>query len=161
MSPFTNMSKKLPFSMRLMARPQRPPTAKRRFLPWLDQMENRTLLSTLTVMNNHDSGAGSLRADIAAATSGDTIAFADGLRGQTITLTTGELDITTSLNIDGPGAEPAIRQWRRQWPCLRHQPKRNRDHRVLDDHRRQNGRRQRGRHPCMEAASVEGSDRSP
>ncbi len=104
MSPFTNMSKKLPFSMRLMARPQRPPTAKRRFLPWLDQMENRTLLSTLTVMNNHDSGAGSLRADIAAATSGDTIAFANALRGQTITLTTGQLDITTNLKIDGRGA---------------------------------------------------------
>ena len=47
---------------------------------------------------------GSLRAEIAAAHSGDTIAFAYGLRGQTITLTTGELDITTSLKIDGPGA---------------------------------------------------------
>ncbi len=104
MSPLTNMSKKLQFSMRLVARPKRRRTSKRRFLPWLDQMENRTLLSTLTVMNNQDSGAGSLRADIAAAKRGDTIAFAAGLRGQTIVLTTGELDITTSLNIDGPGA---------------------------------------------------------
>ena len=66
-------------------------------------MEDRTLLSTLTVTNNNDSGSGSLRAAIAAAASGDTIKFASSLKGQTITLTTGELDITTSLTIDGPG----------------------------------------------------------
>jgi hypothetical protein len=104
MSPFTNMSKKLPLPMRIVTRPQLPRAPRRRFLPRLDLMEDRTLLSTLTVMNNHDSGSGSLRADIAAAHSGDTIAFAYGLRGQTITLTTGELDITTSLQINGLGA---------------------------------------------------------
>jgi hypothetical protein len=38
------------------------------FLPLVDLMEDRTLLSTLTVMNNNDSGSGSLRATIAAAT---------------------------------------------------------------------------------------------
>jgi len=38
-------------------------------------MEDRTLLSTLTVMNNKDSGSGSFRAAIAAATSGETINF--------------------------------------------------------------------------------------
>ena len=38
-----------------------------RFLPRVDLMEDRTLLSTLTVTNNHDSGTGSLRAEIAAA----------------------------------------------------------------------------------------------
>ena len=70
----------------------------------VDVMEDRTLLSTLLVMNNQDSGSGSLRAEIGAAHSGDTIAFASGLRGETITLSTGELDVTTSLNIDGRGA---------------------------------------------------------
>jgi hypothetical protein len=104
MSSFTNMSKSLPFSVRLVARPQGRRTSNRRFLPWLDPMENRTLLSTLTVMNNQDSGSGSLRAEIAAAHSGDTIAFAYALKGQTIALTTGELDITTSLKISGLGA---------------------------------------------------------
>jgi hypothetical protein len=73
-------------------------------------MEDRTLLSTLTVMNNHDSGPGSLRATIAAAASGDTIKFASSLKGQTIALTTGELDITTSLDIDGPA--PGRTRWR-------------------------------------------------
>ena len=40
-------------------------------------------------MNNADSGAGSLRATIAAADNGDTINFASSLSGQTITLTSG------------------------------------------------------------------------
>src|SRR5215472_7882929 len=77
---------------------------KWRFLPRLDRMEDRTLLSTVTVLNNHDSGPGSLRAAIAAASSGQTINFAPSLDGQTITLTSGELDITRSLDIEGPGA---------------------------------------------------------
>ncbi len=51
-----------------------------------------------------DSGAGSLRQAIADADSGDTITFAHSLRGQTITLTSGALDVTKSLDIDGPGA---------------------------------------------------------
>jgi hypothetical protein len=55
-------------------------------------------------MNNLDSGAGSLRADIAAAQSGDTIVFAPSLNGRTITLTSGELSITKGLTIQGPGA---------------------------------------------------------
>jgi hypothetical protein len=62
------------------------------------------LLSTLTVTNNDDSGPGSLRAAIAAASSGETINFAPSLDGQTITLTSGELDIARSLDIEGPGA---------------------------------------------------------
>src|SRR5215471_17266 len=77
---------------------------KWRFLPRLDRMEDRTLLSTVTVLNNHDSGPGSLRAAAAAASSGDTINFANNLTGQTIKLTGGELAITKSLEIDGPGA---------------------------------------------------------
>jgi hypothetical protein len=61
-------------------------------------------LSTLTVTNSKDSGKGSLRAEIAAAQSGDTIVFSPPLDGKTITLTTGELDLTKNLTIQGPGA---------------------------------------------------------
>jgi hypothetical protein len=66
-------------------------------------LEGRSLPSTLTVMTTADSGPGSLRADIAAAQSGDTINFDPGLNGQTITLTSGELAISKSLTIEGPG----------------------------------------------------------
>ena len=57
----------------------------------------RDLLSTLTVTNILDSGAGSLRAEIAAARAGDTIVFAPILDGQTITLTSGELDVACRI----------------------------------------------------------------
>jgi hypothetical protein len=79
------------------------PTASR-FRPRLEALEDRWLPSTLTVLNNLDSGAGSLRADIAAAQSGDTIVFAPSLNGQTITLTSGTLSITKGMTIQGPGA---------------------------------------------------------
>src|SRR5437016_4266452 len=75
------------------------------FVPRLENLEDRTILSTLTVLNNHDSGAGSLRAAIAGAHSGDTIVFDPGLNGQTIALTSDELAIKTSLDIEGPGAD--------------------------------------------------------
>ncbi len=61
----------------------------------------------ISVTNTNDSGAGSLRAVIAAATGGDTIQFDPSLNGKTITLTSGELDITDAakpLYIVGPGA---------------------------------------------------------
>jgi predicted outer membrane repeat protein len=67
-------------------------------------LENRWVPSTLTVINTNDSGAGSLRAAIAAAHNGDTINVAPSLDGQTITLTTGELLIKQNLTIAGPGA---------------------------------------------------------
>jgi hypothetical protein len=72
-------------------------------------LEARDCPSTLTVTNNLDTGArgdGSLRGEIAAANSGDTIAFASSLKGQTITLsaTNGELQIARNLTIQGPGA---------------------------------------------------------
>ncbi len=55
------------------------------------------------VNNNDDSGAGSLRAVIAAVCAGSTITFAPSVRG-TINLTSGELLIDKSLTISGPGA---------------------------------------------------------
>src|SRR5262245_44987171 len=73
----------------------------------LEALEDRTVPSTLTVTNNLDTGAvgdGSLRGEIAAAQSGDVLNFAPTLLGQTITLTGGELAITKSLDIEGPGA---------------------------------------------------------
>src|SRR6516165_12813270 len=48
------------------------PTAPR-FQPRLEALEDRWLLSTLTVTNNLDSGPGSLRAEIALAQNNDTI----------------------------------------------------------------------------------------
>jgi hypothetical protein len=75
-----------------------------RFRPRLEALEGRWLPSTLTVTNNLDSGAGSVRAEIAAAKSGDKIVFAPSLNGQTITLTSGELAISKNLTIQGPGA---------------------------------------------------------
>jgi hypothetical protein len=82
-------------------------TGKRRAAsarPVLELLEDRTVLSTLTVLNALDSGAGSLRATIKAASSGDTILFDSSLSGQTITLTSGELAITKSLDIEGLGS---------------------------------------------------------
>jgi hypothetical protein len=69
----------------------------------LEALEDRTVPSTLTVTSAADSGTGSLRAEIAAAQSGDTIVFDHHLKGQTIMLSS-ELAITKSLDIEGPGA---------------------------------------------------------
>ena len=77
----------------------------RRFVPRLESLEHRIVPSTLTVTSAADSGTGSLRAEIVAAQSGDTIRFAPSLAGQTITLTSGELALTRNLDIDGLGAE--------------------------------------------------------
>jgi predicted outer membrane repeat protein len=78
---------------------RKPPTALA-----VEQLETRWVPSTLTVTNNLDSGAGSLRAEIAAARNGDTVVFAPALNGQTITLTSGELLIKNTMTITGPGA---------------------------------------------------------
>lgn len=78
-----------------------PPAARR---PMLEGLESRQLFSTLTVTNAHDSGAGSLRAQIAAAHGGDTIVFSPTMTPGTITLTSGELALTRNLAIQGPGA---------------------------------------------------------
>ena len=85
-------------------RGRRPGGWRRSFVPRFDVLEDRTLPSTLTVMNLNDSGTGSLRAAISAANAqpGDTIDFANGLHG-TITLTSGEMLISNSVTINGPG----------------------------------------------------------
>jgi hypothetical protein len=81
-------------------------TARRPSLvPSLLTLEDRTLPSTLTVLNNADSGDGSLRAAIIVAQNGDQIIFDQSLQGQTITLTSGELAITKDLAVEGLGAD--------------------------------------------------------
>ena len=60
------------------------------------------MLSPLTVTSGADSGPGSLRQAIADAAPGDTIVFAKNVHN--ITLTSGELDITKNLDIEGPGS---------------------------------------------------------
>ncbi|MBV8083262.1 MAG: hypothetical protein JO247_00460, partial [Chloroflexi bacterium] len=79
---------------------------RRRLRPTVMALEGRELLSTLTVTNTNDSGTGSLRQAVldANANPGSTIDFAPKLHG-TITLTSGELKITSSVTIDGPGAK--------------------------------------------------------
>ncbi len=62
------------------------------------------ILGTITVTNNNDSGTGSLRQAIANANPGDTIQFDSSLANQTITLTTGQLEIKKDLIIDGANA---------------------------------------------------------
>jgi hypothetical protein len=89
-------------------RPGAKRTRPHRIVPRLEALEDRTVPSTLTVTNNLDTGVagdGSLRGEIAAAQSGDTLNFAGSLLGQTIRLTNGELAITRSLDIEGPGAK--------------------------------------------------------
>jgi hypothetical protein len=98
---------------RLRAAPGRPshvsPRKRSPYRPRLEALEDRTVPSgghkpsTWTVTTTADSGPGSLRADIAAAASGDTINFAPSLDGQTITLTSGELVINKNLTVKGPG----------------------------------------------------------
>ncbi|MEM9272433.1 MAG: carbohydrate-binding protein [Cyanobacteria bacterium P01_F01_bin.143] len=65
-------------------------------------------MATFTVTNNNDSGLGSLRqaiADANAAIGLDTIEFDNSLSGQEIILTSGELQITDDLTINGLGAD--------------------------------------------------------
>lgn len=63
-------------------------------------------MSVITVTSIADNGTGSLRAAIAQSQSGDTIQFASTLANQTITLTSGQLEIPVGKNliIDGAGA---------------------------------------------------------
>ena len=61
--------------------------------------------ATLTVTNINDSGAGSLRGALAAASDGDTVQFEASLNGQTITLTSDELVIDKDITVSGPGPD--------------------------------------------------------
>ena len=88
---------------------RRPARAAKRRLPThlsFERLDERVVLSTFSVLNLDDDGTGSLRAAITAANNNpgsDIVVFAPDLRG-TIDLTSGELSITDSLTIDGPGA---------------------------------------------------------
>ena len=74
--------------------------ARRRRLT-LERCEERALLSTLTVTNLNDHGAGSLRAQLFHSHEGDLIVFRPGLAG-TIALQ-GELLVTKGVDVEGPG----------------------------------------------------------
>jgi hypothetical protein len=80
------------------------PRKRSTFRPRLEALEGRWLPTILTVTTTADSGPGSLRADVAAAQSGDSITFASSLAGQTIALESGQLVINKSLTIQGPSA---------------------------------------------------------
>src|SRR5689334_1283501 len=71
-------------------------------------LEERILLSTITVTSAADSGGGSLRDAIASANPGDTIEFASAINGTPIVLTSGQLTISQSLTITGNGAANTI-----------------------------------------------------
>jgi hypothetical protein len=73
-----------------------------RFGPRVELLEDRTVLSTLTVLNSADHGAGSLRQALIDAHDTDTISFAPNVHK--IVLTSGELDIGKNVSIMGPGA---------------------------------------------------------
>lgn len=82
-----------------------PAPGRRAIRPGPEPLEDRRLLSTLTVLNGLDSGPGSLRQavlDANAAPGADTIVFARNVHK--VTLTSGELAITDDLNLNGPGA---------------------------------------------------------
>jgi hypothetical protein len=85
-------------------RSQRSPGKRATFRPQLEALEDRCVPSTLTVTNNLDGPVGSLRAEIKAANSGDTIVFTPSLNGQTIKLGGSELAINKNLDIEGLGA---------------------------------------------------------
>jgi uncharacterized repeat protein (TIGR03803 family) len=77
------------------------------FQPRLEPLEDRCLLSTLFVTNTLDNAStpGSLRAAIQAAKNGDTIRFDPSLSQATILLENTLAITTTSLTIDGLGAD--------------------------------------------------------
>src|SRR5262245_57279878 len=72
--------------------------------PGLAVLEDRSLPSTCTLLNLLDSGPDSLRAAITAANANPGADEIDFATTGTIALTSGQLDITDSLTINGPGA---------------------------------------------------------
>src|SRR4051794_24433647 len=84
---------------------KRTPVSRRDVIPSLEGLEDRTVPSTFAVVNNFDSGPGSLRQAILDSNSNagpDTIVFAPSVHQ--IALTSGELEVTDSLDVQGPGA---------------------------------------------------------
>lgn len=72
-----------------------------------ESLESRRMLATFTVTNADDAGAGSLRQAILDANAlggADVIEFDTALRGSSITLLSGELEVTDDLDLLGPGA---------------------------------------------------------
>lgn len=61
-------------------------------------------MAIINVTTTADSGAGSLRAAIASAQAGDSIKFASTLANKVIKLTSGQINLTKNLTIDGTGA---------------------------------------------------------
>jgi predicted outer membrane repeat protein len=78
----------------------------------LELLERRDLPSTFTVLNTNDAGAGSLRDAVSQANLGggtNTINFNLGSGPQTITLTSGQLELTSgNTTIDGTGAAVTV-----------------------------------------------------
>src|SRR5437868_3855272 len=88
------------------SRERRAPARPRRAVLWPERLEGRVLMSTYQVTNLLDHGAGSLRQAVlnANAHAGtDAITFAPPVHGA-IVLTGGQLTITGSVTITGPGA---------------------------------------------------------
>jgi Calx-beta domain len=71
----------------------------------VEALEDRCLPSTFTVLNLLDNGPDSLRAAVVAANDNPGADAIDFATAGTIALTSGELDITDSLTINGPGAD--------------------------------------------------------
>jgi hypothetical protein len=69
----------------------------------VEVLEDRSMPSTFTVANLLDSGAGSLRAAVTAANANPGADAIDFATTGNIALTSGQLDITDSLTINGPG----------------------------------------------------------
>jgi LPXTG-site transpeptidase (sortase) family protein len=67
-----------------------------------------TCLPSITVYNSNDSGDDSLRQAIANTCANGTISFNSSLSGQTITITSGELQLTKNVTINGLTTAPGI-----------------------------------------------------
>src|SRR5262245_39833561 len=87
-------------------KPVRPGLRRRCRPPVVEVLEDRTAPATFTVTNLADDGSCSLRQAIADAngtSEPDAIVFQAGLTG-TITLTSGQLNVTRPVTINGPGS---------------------------------------------------------
>ena len=75
---------------------------------WIDLVQRTPFPppTELVVTNLDDSGPGSLREALALIADGGTITFDPGLAGGTMTLTSGQLTIDSSVTIDASAAAP-------------------------------------------------------